>query len=371
MAELLKNSFGPEIPAKIASMIRGVYRSFDGDGFVSAVVDGYEPLELKERGVKIGRTLRDFLPENYEQAIEILLSSLGPTLDEEHVGGMSSFLYFPHVLFVHDYGLDHFEASMTAQYELTQRFTAEFSIRPFLEHHTDRTLARLREWTTDESQHVRRLVSEGTRPRLPWASRLRNFQKDPSPVLELLELLKDDPELYVRRSVANNLNDIGKDHPDVLIDVAQRWMKDASRDRQWIVKHGLRSAIKRADRAALGILGYGDDSGIELSGVVISPDHPNIGEKVSIAFTLTNTGKQIKPALIDFRIHYIKANGSARPKVFKMKQIDLSPGESIKVKKSISLREMSTRKHYPGAHVVDAQVNGAVISLGSFDLQAP
>ena len=170
---------------------------------------------------------------------------------------MAAFLYMPHLFFVARHGLDHFEDSMRAQYALTQRFTAEYSIRAFLEKHPEATLARLREWAADPSQHVRRLVSEGTRPRLPWAPRLRAFQKDPRPVLELLELLKDDPELYVRRSVANNLNDIGKDHPALLTAVAKRWLRGATPERRWIVDHALRSAVKRADAGALGALGYG------------------------------------------------------------------------------------------------------------------
>ena len=136
---------------------------------------------------------------------------------------MDVFIYLPHVFFVAKFGVGHFEASMRAQYELTQRFTAEYSIRGFLERYPERTLARLREWAGDANAHVRRLVSEGTRPRLPWAPRLRAFQDDPQPVLELLELLKDDPELYVRRSVANNLNDIGKDNPTALIDTCRHW----------------------------------------------------------------------------------------------------------------------------------------------------
>ena len=169
---------------------------------------------------------------------------------------MAAFLYMPHLFFVARHGLDHFEDSMRAQHALTQLFTAEYSIRAFLEKHPGATLARLREWTADPSHHVRRLVSEGTRPRLPWAPRLRAFQKDPRPVLELLELLKDDPELYVRRSVANNLNDIGKDHPALLTAVAKRWLRGASPERRWIVSHALRSAVKRADAGALGALGY-------------------------------------------------------------------------------------------------------------------
>ena len=247
VGEPLKNHFGVGIPARIADMISAVFPGFGEDAFVGACLDGYDELELVPRGRKISKTLRDYLPANYPAAIDILIASIGPRLETTEGHGMAPFLYLPHVCFVAEFGLEHFEESMRAQYELTQRFSAEFSIRPFLERHTESTLARLEDWTNDSSPHVRRLVSEGTRPRLPWAPRLRDFQKDPRPVLALLELLKDDPDLYVRRSVANNLNDIGKDHPALLVETARRWLVEASDERRWLVHHALRSAVKRAE----------------------------------------------------------------------------------------------------------------------------
>lgn len=213
MAEPLKNHFGPEIPKRIAGMISAVFPRFDAQAFLDEAFKGYEDLHLTPRGWQIARALRRHLPDDFAAAADILIASLGPKLDRTEGLGMAPFLYLPHVLFVAEYGLDHFELSMRAQYELTQRFTAEFGIRPFLVRYPEQTLARLTAWTGDPSVHVRRLVSEGTRPRLPWAPRLRAFQANPRPVLALLERLKDDPELYVCRSVANNLNDIGKDHP--------------------------------------------------------------------------------------------------------------------------------------------------------------
>ena len=215
---------------------------------------------------------------------------------------------------------------MQAQHALTQRFTAEFSIRPFLQAHPEATLARLRQWAFDPSPHVRRLVSEGTRPRLPWAPRLRGFQKDPAPVLALLELLKDDPELYVRRSVANNLNDIGKDHPELLTQTAQRWLKGASENRQWIVGHALRSAVKRGEAGALKVLGFG--AGGPCVDCVTRPLRPSaavMGASVTVAFDVHNPHAHAQRVLVDFCVHYIKANGQPKPKVFKLKTVDAGP----------------------------------------------
>jgi 3-methyladenine DNA glycosylase AlkC len=368
MAEPLKNSYGPEIPTRIAAMIRGVYPEFPTESFLADVLDGYEALELMPRGRHISKALRRHLPENYETACEILINSLGPANNKTESNGMTVFQYMPHANFVADYGLDYFELSMRAQYEITQRFTAEFSIRPYLIHHTAKTLARLREWTADENVHVRRLVSEGTRPRLPWASRLSAFQKDPSPVLELLELLKDDPEIYVRRSVANNLNDIGKDNPAVLLETARRWMTDASPERRALIRHALRSLIKAGDPGALGILGFGAQTGAQIRNASITPALAHSGERIMVTFEIVNESPDAQRVLVDFRIHYVKANGKTAPKVFKLKALELAPQEAVEVRKTVSLAEMTTRKHYAGRHEVDALLNGQIVPLGAFDL---
>ena len=257
---------------------------------------------------------------------------------------------------------------MRAQYELTQRFSAEFSIRPFLEQHTEATLARLKEWAKDPNPHVRRLVSEGTRPRLPWAPRLREFQKDPRPVLALLELLKDDPELYVRRSVANSLNDIGKDHPALLVETARRWITNATDERRRLVSHALRSALKRAEPGALQVMGFGEEAKVSVGNVGITPQSAAIGGSVEIAFAITNTDARQQHILVDFCVHFMKANGKTSPKVFKLRTIDLAPQETVQMKKSISLAEMTTRKHYIGTHKIDVMLNGYTQPLGTFEL---
>lgn len=371
MAEQLRNHYGAEIPRRIATMISAVHPAFPAKRFLTTALAGYDELNLMARGRQIAAALALHLPEDFDAAADILLASLGPRpRSQEGEGGMASFLYLPHTLFVASHGLDHFETSMRAQYELTQRFTAEFSMRPFLERHEQATLARLAEWAGDANEHVRRLVSEATRPRLPWAARLRRFQRDPRPVLALLELLKDDPSLYVRRSVANNLNDIGKDNPDQLIATLKRWQRQSTPERDWLINHALRSAIKRGEAPALELLGFADKADVEVMDVAITPARATIGGAVSIGFTLRNTRRKPQQLLVDFRIHYRKANGKSSPKVFKLRRVELAPGESLRLEKSVSLREMTTRRHYPGRHEVDLVVNGATFTLGSFSLRA-
>lgn len=367
MAEPLKNHYGPRIPERIAGMIAGVYPGFDRQAFLRDALDGYEALELMPRGRHLARTLRRHLPASYPKAIKILLASIEPP-GTPRGADLGTFLYLPHTFFVAAYGLDHLEISLQAQYELTQRFTAEFSIRPFLERHPEATLARLRLWATDPSEHVRRLVSEGTRPRLPWAPRLRDFQRDPGPVLALLELLKDDPALYVRRSVANNLNDIGKDHPELLAQVARRWLKDATPERAWVVRHALRSAVKRGEAGALAVLGFGAAAQVEVSQVRFSPQRAAMGGAVDLTFTLTHTAAKKQRVLVDFQVHFVKANGKASPKVFKLKTVELAPGEEVVLSKRISLAQMSTRRLYAGQHRVEVLLNGEARPLGSFQV---
>lgn len=368
MAEPLKNQFGADVPRAIARMVQAVYPAFQSDAFVRSALDGYDALELMPRGKKIAQALRQYLPEDYAQAATILMDSLHQPHGRDMGQSLASFLFLPHTQFVSTYGLAHFDLSMQAQHALTQRFTAEFSIRPFLEHHPEATLRQLTRWATDPSPHVRRLVSEGSRPRLPWAPRLRSFQKDPAPVLALLELLKDDPELYVRRSVANNLNDIGKDHPQVLAETAQRWLQGASAERRWIVGHALRSAIKRGESAALQVLGFGETAQVSITGARITPAQARIGGRVDIAFAVHNPLSTPQRVLVDFCVHYVKANGQAKAKVFKLKTVDLAGGETVPLGKRLSLAEMTTRKHYPGQHKVEVLINGQAQPLGAFEV---
>ena len=368
MAEPLKTSYGPPVVRQVAAAIAAVHPPFDGAAFVADTLVGYEALELMPRARQIAANLARHLPADFAQTGEILLASFGPPLGAPMANGMAPFFYLPHGMLVAAQGLGHFELSMRVLHALTQRFTAEFAIRPFLEQHPEATLARLTEWSADPSEHVRRLVSEGTRPRLPWAPRLRAFQRDPAPVLALLERLKDDPSLYVRRSVANNLNDIGKDHPGLLTDTAQRWLVDAGAPRRWIVGHALRSAVKRGDPAALAVLGYGHRARVDLQAASIAPARPAIGDKLVIGFTLHNPGRRAQRVLVDLQVHYLKAAGHHAAKVFKLKLLELEPGESATLRKTLSLAEMTTRRHHPGRHRVEVLVNGAAMPLGHFDL---
>ena len=370
MAEPLKNRYGLEVADVLAQQITAVWPDFDSRAFMKQVSVGYEGLDLMARGQQIADVLQQYLPADYGEAIAILMQSVGVPLQDARSFSMSAFYYLPHTCFVASYGLQHFDESMAAQYQLTRRFTAEFSIRTFLQQRPAETLVCLRRWCEDPDYHVRRLVSEGTRPRLPWARRLPEFQRDPTPVLALLEELKDDPELYVRRSVANNLNDIGKDHPELLVDVCRRWMVDASAERRWVVRHALRSAVKRCDVSALAVLGFDSEQTVRVEQTRVQPGVVPMGGDVELQATLTLPKSAREPLrlMVDFRVHYVKASGRTSAKVFKLKQLTLVPGQIVTLSKKLSLTDKSTRRHYPGVHGIELLVNGKAWPLGEFEL---
>ena len=205
---------------------------------------------------------------------------------------------------------------------------------------------------------------------MPWAPRLSAFQDDPQPVLELLELLKDDPELYVRRSVANNLNDIGKDNPTALIETCRRWLRGATPERSWLIRHALRSAVKRGEPAALEILGFVPTTGVQVRDIHIAPAVASIGESVTFTVELANEGSTAQQLLVDLRVHFIKSNGRPSAKVFVLKELEIEPGGSARLTKTISLAQHTTRTHYPGQHRVEVVVNGRACGTGVFDVVA-
>jgi len=370
MADRLKHFFSPDLVRRLAGEIQRVDPSFRSRAFAKMAATGLDDLELLDRGRQISRALAAHLPPDYPEAVEILLSSLGPEhAKDELVGvGMAPFFYLPHTLFVAERGLDHFEVSMRAQYELTKRFSAESSIRPFIAKDPERTLAVLRVWAFDTNPHVRRLVSEGTRLRLPWAGRIPWLDANPDRVLELLELLKDDPATLVRRSVANNLNDMGKVHGALVIETCARWLEDASVERRALVEHALRSAVKRKDAGALRLLGYGRKAAVVLEKARLDPPRVAIGGRVEISFVLRSESGKPQDLLVDLAVHFVKANGRTAPKVFKLTRTTLPPRGSIELETRVSMAVHSTRTPHPGTHAVDVLVNGAATRLGSFEV---
>ena len=368
--QAFKLYYNPELAQAMGEQVQRVYPPFDTAAFVAEIAAEVDGLEFKDRIALFSSALHHQLPSAFPEAWAILEPLLGGELVEEEGMFNEGFAMWPLAHFIEVYGLDDFDVAMGAMYQITKRHTAEFAIRPFLRRYPERTLAVLHQWVEDESPHVRRLVSEGTRPRLPWAGRLDAFIADPTPTLALLERLKDDPSAFVRKSVANHLNDISKDHPQLVIDTLTCWREDAGAERLWIIRHALRTLVKKGDPAALALLGF-DRPQVSLRDMRIEPDHIRLGDSLVFSFTLQSESDEAQNLIIDYLIHFVKASGQTSPKVFKLSTRELSARESIYIQRKHAIKPITTRRYYSGEHRIEIQVNGQVLGGQRFWLQMP
>lgn len=361
-APALKNIFDLARFRHIAAETAAVVPGFDRDRFVALATDGLDAMGIMERMRRMAQALNATLPEGYPRQLSIL-RDLGPRVGH-------SFAAIALSEFVALYGQHDFNRSMQALADLTRYGSSEFAVRHFLLADFQRAIATMRGWTGHADEHVRRLASEGSRPRLPWSFQLRNLVADPSPTLPLLDALKADDSLYVRKSVANHLNDIGKDHPRRLIETVSDWSRDDGRT-AWIVRHALRTLIKKGHADALAIVGATGEAQVAVEGFDVTPASIALGERIVISGALTSTGDRPQRLVVDYAIRYVKKNGTASPKVFKLKVLDLAPGERVDLLISQTVRDFTTRRHHAGRHVVELLVNGKVLAESAFELRLP
>ena len=368
MAEfpLLKDFINRQLVEQIAGRIVAVHPGFDSAGFVTAVMMELDGLALKARTLLIADKLRACLPPDYPAALRVLLAILDEERGFEPITDAGlRLMAIP--AFIERYGLGRPIDSLDAMPIVTRVSSCEFAVRPFIVNQPELTMARLRLWAAANDEHLRRLASEGSRPRLPWGAQLKSLIADPTPSFALLERLKDDPSLYVRRSVANHLNDIGKDHPELLLARMQAWSPGASKERLWLINHALRTLVKRGDQRALAILGYGP-AAVELRDFTLEPAILQFGGELEFSFTLRSIGNAPQNLMIDYVAHFVKANGATAPKVFKLKKLRLPAGEAVDIRKRFAIRPISTRKYYPGRQRLEIQVNGRVLAGADFEL---
>lgn len=364
----VRNVFNPTVVNRLADSIAQVWPGFEGNGFSRSINSKLKSLTFSERMGLIRDTLWEYLPKEYPHALQIILKALPPELPDCEFTNYDGFIILPQNEFVAKYGLDHYDVSIQALYKMTKRFSAEGAIRPFILKYPERTLAILSTWAEDENCHVRRLVSEGTRPRLPWTMQLKPFIRDPRPVLRLLEKLKTDPVLMVRRSVANNLNDIAKDNPDVVVETLARWMKIKNEGTKWLIRHAARMLVKQGNKDALAVLGYSSNVQIKIVNLQLDKSIVKMGQELKFSFEIRSTSTQEQDIVIDYIIHHIKANGKLAPKVFKLVKRKLQASETVLLAKRHSFRPISTRKYYPGKHALEIQVNGIKSGKLEFEL---
>ncbi len=354
---------------RLAANLRRAWESFDSEAFVTAATEDLDRLELKERVKKVADTLANFLPSDYPAAVKIIVRASKTWDRVEAEDPLRGFAAWPLFDFIALRGLGDFRRSMAALRSITHLFSAEFAVRPFILRYPARAFAELTKWTQHRDEHVRRLASEGARPRLPWATRIQPLIDDPAPVVELLELLKDDPALYVRRSVANNLNDIAKDHPELVIDLCEAWLEGASAERRWIVERATRTLVKAGHPRVWGLLGFTKKPKVAVSPLRLSSKRLSIGDDLRLHFKITSQARTSQRLAVDYRVYFLKANGEQRPKVFKLKVLGLAAAEVIEISKSQSFRRISTRKYYPGRHAIEVLVNGEARGRAEFELR--
>lgn len=361
MAERLKDQFfTAESVGALADQLGAAHPSFERDRFLADVFDGtWDGLELKDRMRHVARCMQRVLPVDYREALGILLE-IAP-----HVHGFEA-MSLPD--FVEQFGQDDWEASLPALEVFTRYASSEFAIRPFLNADPARAMSWMHQWAESPHHGVRRLASEGCRPRLPWAMALPGFQADPGPILPILRKLRSDPSESVRRSVANNLNDITKDHPDLVLDLCEAWQGE-SREVDGVIKHACRTLLKAGNPRAMRLFGFGDPSHIEVARFELAGTKVALGDDLVFGFDLVVEGGEPSLVRLEYAIDFARANGRTSRKVFTWSEAKLEPGVHRRQRR-YSIVDMSTRKHYPGPHRVTIIVNGVEKVSGSIEVTA-
>lgn len=356
---LLKDILGPQALATIADAGVAASARFDRAAFLAAASAGLEALSIMERARHIADALRQALPVPYPAALDIL-RAMAPRLTH-------GFQAIAVTEYVARNGLGDAPRSLAALADLTRFGSAEFAIRPFLAADSAGTLAVMRGWCDSDDEHVRRLASEGSRPRLPWAARVPALKADPTLAAPILEALNRDESAYVRKSVANHLNDIAKDRPDWLVERLAAWPGNDARTR-WIIRHALRTLIKQGDARALALIGVGAGAAVTVLHFSVTPEAVRLGEAIAIRADLRSTAGAAQRLVVDYRVHYARSGGKTGAKVFKLRTFDLGAGEAVTLGTRQIIKDFSTRRHYPGTHALELIVNGQIVAHAAFDL---
>ena len=357
MAELLKNMFfKKDFFEKLAEKIVKEYPEFDKKKFLKLIFNSeWDSKELKQRMRHASNVLHRVLPSGYRNSLNVLVKA------SKGFKGFDAMVFSD---YVEVYGLDDPEASVPALELFTQLCSSEFAVRPFIIKYPDLMIKQMKKWAKSKNPHVRRLASEGCRPRLPWAMALPELKKDPSPIIPIIEALIEDKEEFVRRSVSNNLNDIAKDNPNITLGFAKKWFgKNPEVDA--VIKHALRTQLKGGDPAALALFGYKNKTNVSVKEFKLSPQKVPIGSKLQFSFVLVNKGKSPVKLRVEYAVYYLKLKGKYSRKVFKITE-DTFKEKNISIKRSRSFTDMTIRKHNPGKHKISIIINGIELAEKEF-----
>ncbi len=359
MADELKNWFNQDFYTGFVRQLHAAHPAFDDQAFIRKALSGIDSLSLMARLRRTTELMHQVLPSDYGAALDILYP-LAAAYKGQFVG-----MVFPD--FVSRYGLDDFDKSMAALNHFTRYSSSEFAIRPFLKTRFEPTLEVMKGWARDENEHVRRLASEGCRPRLPWSFNLPLLIANPDPARDILDRLNADPSLYVRKSVANHLNDISKDHPETMLDWVNAWDL-SNKQSAWIAKYAARSLLKQGHPRAFSLFGFEARPEISIKNMQLDKPRLELGERIVFSFDLISLKQTPQKLAVDYIVHYVKKSGQRSPKVFKLKELTLLPGDVQHISKSQQFKNFTTRIHYAGRHQIELVINGQSMAMLEFDL---
>jgi len=322
-------------------------------------------MELKQRMKHTSYVLHQFLPADFSKAFPVLKRAIDQLLADQHGADGLAFMFLPD--YIETYGIDDYKSSVTALEFTTQFVSCEFAVRPFLLKYSDKMIEQMKIWSLHSSARVRRLASEGSRPKLPWAMAVPALKKDPRPIIPILENLKADVSESVRRSVANSLNDIAKDHPEIVLEIAARW-SGLSKETDAIIKHGSRTLLKQGNAGILSHYGLTSNF-IDIQDFIIKTPVVGIGENLEFSFNAHNQLNESRIVRLEYGIYYMKANGQLSKKVFKISERIFQANEKTLITRKQSFRLITTRKFYVGAHRLTVIVNGTEKAGGDFILK--
>ena len=368
MAEPLKNYYNRELLSSMAEVMLRHLDDFNPEEFMNLVFnDEWASLELKQRMRHIATAMQKFLDPDYIKSLEQIEMIYGDIKDVST--GIYGFLYMIFPDYVEVYGIDHYKESIGAMEKITQFASCEFAIRPYILKYFDKTMDQMLIWSKHPHHLVRRLASEGSRPWLPWAMAVPALKKDPSRILPILENLKNEPTEIVRRSVANNLNDISRMHPEVVKEISHRWLGNSNETNR-LIKHACRTLLKSGDQETMKMFGYGDIKDFQFSNFALENETVKIGENIIFHFDLENISSTSKKVRLEYGLYYLKANGTLSRKVFKISEKEMQAYSQTRVTKKQSFKPVTTRKLYPGRHQVSVIVNGHEMGKLDFELLA-
>lgn len=366
MAELFKNLYSKEFYNNFSEVLGEVILSFDKDRFIKSIYTGdWDTKELKGRMRHTAIVLHDFLPADFGEGSDKIIEIINKLRELGYNNMALEFMFFPE--YIERYGIDDFDTSVKLIEFVTQFTSCEFAVRPFILKYEDKMIKQMLRWSTHESEMVRRLASEGCRPRLPWAMALPALKADPTPILPILENLKNDPSQWVRKSVANNLNDISKDNPELTLAIAHNW-RGISKETDKIIKHACRTLLKQGHPEILQYYGLHDSGDITLSDFKIVTSVVKIEEDLIFSFRLTNNEKQMRTVRIEYGLYFVRQNNKLSKKVFKISERQINAGESIDILKKHSFKLITTRRYYPGEHKLSVIINGEEREIKDFTL---